>query len=206
MHSVTDWSSGYLSPKATGGRVPHSASHGVFATEPIARGELIAVWGGTVITREMVSRLDAEQKRLVLQVEEDLFIYSLTEGPSDWVNHCCKPNAGLRGQLTLVALRDIAVGEEICFDYAMSDGSDYDEFECQCGAVNCRGRVGGQDWQMPELWLAYGPHFSPYLLRRIDLLKRQRSASTKQKSLRNGEAPSMASRKAPRARKLRAAR
>ncbi len=35
----------------------------------------------------------------------------------------------------------IAAGEEICLDYAMCDGSEYDEFHCACGMQNCRGRI-----------------------------------------------------------------
>jgi hypothetical protein len=67
-----------------------------------------------------------------------------------------------------VAMRDIAVDEEICFDYAMSDSSDYDEFECGCGSPNCRKRISGSDWKKPELQKRYKGYFSPYLQQRID--------------------------------------
>ena len=30
-------------------------------------------------------------------------------------------------------MRDILAGEELCFDYAMTDTNDYDEFVCACG-------------------------------------------------------------------------
>jgi len=164
---------GYLSPKAEGGMVPHSTHHGVFAKQNIRRGEVIAVWGGEIIDGATLRSYDASMRRLVLQVEEDLYMVSSREGPSDWVNHSCEPNAGLRGQLTLVAMRPIASGEQVCFDYAMSDGSDYDEFPCACGSTRCRGKVTGGDWMLPELWLAYGKHFSPYLRRRIERFKRR---------------------------------
>ena len=49
-------------------------------------------------------------------------------------------------------MRAIAQGEEICLDYAMCDGSSYDEFDCTCGLPDCRGRVTGEDWKRPELW------------------------------------------------------
>jgi hypothetical protein len=61
----------------------------------------------------------------------------------------------------------VVIGEELTFDYAMSDGSDYDEFECHCGAGICRGTVTGQDWQLTELQHRYAGLFSPYLARRI---------------------------------------
>ena len=53
----------------------------------------------------------------------------------------------------------------------MCDGSVYDEFDCYCGAHNCRGRVTGNDWKNPELWERYHGYFSPYLARRIEALK-----------------------------------
>jgi hypothetical protein len=79
----------------------------------------------------------------------------------------------MSGQIGLIAIRDIEVGEEVCLDYAMCDGSDYDEFECSCGAPNCRGRITGEDWKRPELWERYDGYFSPYLQRRIAQLKKE---------------------------------
>ncbi len=126
--------------------------------------------------------LPADYRRLVLQVEDGAYLLTEQEGPADWVNHCCEPNAGMRGTLTLVAMRDIQAGEEICFDYAMTDGSDYDEFDCGCGAVFCRGRVTGNDWQLPELWERYAGYFSPYLSRRIDSLRVRRPAVNRRRT------------------------
>jgi hypothetical protein len=65
----------------------------------------------------------------------------------------------------------IEPGEEINFDYAMCDGTPYDEFECECGCENCRGRITGSDWARPELWEKYDGYFMPYLARRIEALK-----------------------------------
>ena len=86
------------------------------------------------------------------------------------LNHSCNPNAGLSGQICLIAMRDINVGEEVCFDYAMSDSSDYDEFECHCGAPNCRKKITGNDWKLLELHKKYEGYFIPYLQRRIQSL------------------------------------
>jgi len=82
-------------------------------------------------------------------------------------NHSCNPNSGLSGQITLIAIREIERDEEVCFDYAMSDSSDYDEFECHCGQPNCRKKITGRDWKLPELQGRYRDYFSPYLQRRI---------------------------------------
>lgn len=158
---------GYLTNKARGGTVAHAGYRGVFARSRIFQGELIAVWGGEVISSADVYVMPPSRRRLALQVDEDLYIVSGREGPADWINHCCEPNAGMSGQISLVALHDILPGEEVCFDYAMTDGSPYDEFDCRCGAPRCRRHVTGDDWRMLELQLAYGEFFSPYLRRRI---------------------------------------
>ncbi len=161
----------YLSPKATA-RLKTHREYGVYAIAPIQKEEMLAMWGGEVVTQETFETLPERLRRLSIQIEENLFLVALNEGPSDYVNHSCEPNGGLSGQIELVALRDIAAGEEITFDYAMSDGSDYDEFECECGAPACRGTVRGTDWRDPALWEKYAGHFSPYLQRRIEKIKR----------------------------------
>jgi hypothetical protein len=160
----------YLSPKLEG-RIDPDGNKGVFARQPIMAGERLAVWGGEVITWEILADIPPNMRRYTLQIEEGLYLVSSREGPADWVNHSCDPNAGLSGQVVLVALRNIAAGEEVCYDYAMSDGSPYDEFECHCGAANCRRRVTGHDWQNPKLRQQYAGYFSPYLQRRIEQLE-----------------------------------
>ena len=138
------------------------------AVEPIAAGEVVAAFGGTVITRDEFDLLPTERQIRSIQIEERLYLAGAADPePGDFVNHSCDPNLGLSGTTVLVALRDIAAGETLAYDYATSDGSDYDEFECECGTAPCRGKVTGADWMLPELQLAYRGHFSPYLARRI---------------------------------------
>jgi hypothetical protein len=67
----------------------------------------------------------------------------------------------------MVAMRTVTAGEELCFDYAMTDSDDYDEFECRCEMPGCRGVVRGTDWKRPELQERYASWFSSYLARRI---------------------------------------
>jgi D-alanine-D-alanine ligase len=64
------------------------------------------------------------------------------EDPREWApqNHSCDPNTAYSG-LNLIALRDIAVGEELTIDYAGFGNADAAPFLCSCGAVNCRGKV-----------------------------------------------------------------
>jgi len=161
----------FLSPKAEGRKIAGKGGRGVFALSSFQKDELIAIWGGEVITVEQTADLPMEKRRLILQVEDNHFLLSSKEGPADWVNHSCDPNSGLSGHIVLVAIRNISRGEEICFDYAMSDSSAFDEFSCGCGTPECRGAFTRNDWRLPELWERYDGYFSPYLQRHIDRIK-----------------------------------
>lgn len=169
--------SSYISPKLQVGPRQEKGGFGVFAIQFIHEGELLAVWGGRVVDSSELAKLPPIMRQHSVQVEEDLYLAPL--GPSesaDYFNHSCDPNAGLKGQIAIVAMRDINPGEEVCIDYAMCDGSPYDEFECTCNSPNCRGRITGEDWRNPELWERYKGYFSPYLQRRIEHLKAKAEA------------------------------
>ncbi len=167
----------FLSPKCEVRAAEDRGGYTVIANEPIAKGELIVVWSGTLVDGTELASLPPAVRRHSLQVEENHYLVSLTDcEPPDYVNHSCAPNAGLSGQIGLVAMRDIRPGEEVTYDYAMSDGSSYDEFECCCGAAQCRGFISGDDWKRSELWQRYQGYFSPYLQRRIAKLRRRQLA------------------------------
>ena len=170
---------GFISPKLEGRLISSKGGRGLFARERVHAGELLLVWGGDVVTGDMLKWMSEEKHRLSVQIEEDLYLVTPNEGPADWVNHSCDPNAGLVGQIVLVAMRDVRPGEEICFDYATTDGSPYDEFECGCGSALCRGHVSGDDWRKPELQARYAGHFAPYLQKRIDKARRAPASARK---------------------------
>ncbi len=168
---MTQTSFSYFNPKCEAR--PHPAGGcGVFALEFIPKGELVSLWGGRIVPKHELDPSMPRFTQRVLQIDEDLYILTAeTPEPNDCFNHSCNPNLGFSGQIGLVAMHDIQPGEELTFDYAMSDGEPYDEFECHCGAKNCRKKITGNDWKIPELWKKYDGYFSPYLARRIQNLK-----------------------------------
>jgi hypothetical protein len=67
-------------------------------------------------------------------------------GPALRLNHACAPNVGLTSypNLGFVALRAIAAGEELRWDYSTSmDRETVCDFACTCGAKTCRGSIRG---------------------------------------------------------------
>ena len=157
----------YLTPKARPVHVG-AAGRGSVAVDPIAAGEVVVAFGGRAMTRDEFDLLPLGQQARSIQIEEHLYLAGAPEPePADFINHSCTPNCGMRGSTVVVALRDIEPGEDLTYDYAMSDGSDYDEFECLCSTTTCRGKITGDDWMLPELQLRYRGYFSPYLANRI---------------------------------------
>jgi len=157
----------WLGPMAEA-RPAGSKGWGSFAVEPIAAGVTVAAFGGHVTTGATLATLPLERQGRSIQIDDDLYLVS-AELPEagDMLNHSCEPNLGLLGATVLVTLREVAAGEELSFDYATCDSSDYDEFTCACETATCRGTVTGRDWMLPEIQRRYQGWFSPYLARRI---------------------------------------
>ena len=103
--------------------------------------------------------IKAEVTPAEIQIEDDLYIAPKSAGEVEanllCLNHSCHPNVGVRGQITFVAMQDIAAGSELTIDYAMIDGDPNERLECSCGAPECRRVITGNDWQRPELQQRY---------------------------------------------------
>jgi uncharacterized protein len=160
----------YISPKVAKGGRSSIEGRGLVAVRPIAEGEVVAVKGGHIVDTATLRSLPAALQNSEVQIADGLHLAALTDAEYEsvmlFINHSCEPNVGFAGNVVLVAMRDIAAGEELTTDYALFD--DYEgSMACRCGTRSCRGTVDGKDWQRPELQRRYGPYFSWYLLRRF---------------------------------------
>lgn len=159
----------YLSPKLEVRDCVDKPGRGVYAREQVREGELVAVWGGRIVTQAQAEALHPDIRRYVVQVEEKQFLAPVEPiDAAELINHCCQPNCGLSGQIALVALRSIRPDEEITFDYGTTDSSEFLSFSVSCGKEQCRKRLRPDDWQRSDVQDFNRGHFSPYLQRRID--------------------------------------
>ena len=144
---------------------------GLFARAAIAAGEIVAVKGGHVMTGSRWAELEPALGPAEIQIGDDLVIAPVREDHRDgamlYTNHSCDPNLAIQGQIVLVAMRDIAPGEELTIDWATTDDGDY-TLECHCGSPRCRGTVTGKDWTKPELQARYRGWFCWFLQRKIE--------------------------------------
>ena len=147
-----------LSPSA-GRRIQTRSSgvhgKGVFAVQDIAAGETIIEYVGEIIGwQEAQDRHphDPEQPNhtFYFHVDEDRVIDANHGGNSSrWINHSCAPNcyADERdNRIFITALRNIAAGEELNYDYGLIIDEPYTkklkaEYPCWCGAASCRGTL-----------------------------------------------------------------
>jgi SET domain-containing protein len=162
--------SSYVSPKAVKGGPSGIEGRGLVAVAPIARDEVVAIKGGHIVDTATLSALPERLRNSDVQIWDGLHLVAVQDAEYEpvmlFINHSCEPNVGFAGNIVLVAMRDIAAGEELTTDYALFDDAD-DPMTCNCGTPSCRGTISGRDWQLPELQRTYGSYFSSYLLRRF---------------------------------------
>ena len=68
-------------------------------------------------------------------------------GSAMFINHCCDPNCETEevdGRVFVQALRDIAPGEELTYEYNLWDSEDEDQ-DCYCGVPACRGTMFSEE-------------------------------------------------------------
>ena len=150
----------WLNPKAQIQKVSDKGT-GSFAQEIICQGEIVASFGGFVVQTKDLNDFSQDRVSRSIQASQTSYILSGTKPePGDMVNHSCNPNCGAIGISTILAMKQIEVGQEITFDYAMTDASPYDEFICFCGEANCRKKITGNDWQLFEIQEKYKGFFN----------------------------------------------
>ena len=138
--------------------VRNSAIHGrgVFAATAIRKGtSVIEYRGERVDWAEALERPDTDPDNPF-----HTFFFSLDDGrvidaavggnAARWINHSCAPNCESEedeeGKVFIHALRKIAKGEELTYDYRLKVDDELTKkefacFACRCGAPECRGTM-----------------------------------------------------------------
>ena len=130
---------------------------GVFARRDIASGTRVVEYTGARISHDEADdrypddAANGKHHTFLFAVDDRLVIDATTGGnESRFINHSCDPNCEVvitRRRVFIDALRDIAKGDEILYDYwYMTDESYTLEdlrkiYPCRCGAPKCRGTL-----------------------------------------------------------------
>ena len=128
---------------------------GVFVLRPIAAGERIIEYVGQRITwpeamrRHPHNPLDPNHT-FYFHIDDDHVIDANVAGnASRWINHACAPNCQadeIDGRVFVSALRELAPGDELFYDYGLVIDERYTaklkkEYACRCGSRPCRGTL-----------------------------------------------------------------
>ena len=138
-------------------QVRRSAVHGkgVYAVQDIASGDTVIEYVGEIISWEEAQARHPHDPAnpnhtFYFHIDEDRVIDALYGGNSSrWINHACNPNCEADeqdGRIFIKALRDIAAGVELNYDYGLIIEERYTkklkaEYPCWCGAATCRGTL-----------------------------------------------------------------
>jgi len=147
------------------------SGRGLFAACEIPAGEAVLAMSGLLLAYEDVDWT----RHWSMQVDHDLWLCNdeTTTEVDHYLNHSCEPNLGFgtggpREAPVLHAMRAIAAGEELTWDYAMSMGESGWCVPCRCGAATCRGVIRG----FPALTASDQDRLRPWCL---EYLRRPRS-------------------------------
>lgn len=116
---------------------------GCYTMRPIKKGARVCEYDGPRMSKAAAD--DRYEGRFVTY----LFACTGNEvidgfGTAMFLNHCCDPNCETEqdedGRVYIMAIRNIAPGEELTYEYNLHD-SDEDDQDCYCGVGICRGTM-----------------------------------------------------------------
>jgi SET domain-containing protein len=117
---------------------------GLFARNPISEGEQIVEYIGKKISKAESLLLCEWGNPFIFDLDEEWDIDGSVEwNPARFANHSCSPNCEVQnddGRLWMIALRAIAPGEELTYNYGY-DFAEFREHPCACGAPECVGYI-----------------------------------------------------------------
>lgn len=122
---------------------------GMFATAEIQAGEYIVEYTGDRISKEDSRLRCREGNNYIFYINQEFDLDgSVARNVARFINHSCAPNSEAEldeDRIWIIALRDIAPGEEITFNYGY-DLEDYREHPCRCGAPRCVGYILAEEY------------------------------------------------------------
>ena len=130
--------------------VKSSSLHGagVYTTAPIKKGARVLEYTGPRLTAKECEGLYADTEVTYLFAMDDYNIIIDGFGMAAFVNHSCDPNCEtdqINDRIWILALRNIAAGEELTYDYCLFDADPGELAPCFCGSKNCRGTMYSEE-------------------------------------------------------------
>jgi SET domain-containing protein len=120
---------------------------GCYTMRPLKKGTRVCEYDGPRFTKEVADERYKDRFITYLFSCGDNGTVIDGFGTAMFINHSCDPNCETEdedGRIYVVAIRDIAAGEELTYEYNLHDSDDEDG-DCYCGAATCRGTMFSAD-------------------------------------------------------------
>lgn len=134
---------------------------GVFAEKNFKKGEKILPIKGPVIIYS--ASPDRRIGQDWLNVGLNKWKIAPHNSPWNFLNHSCRPNAGLEGSNAVVAIRPVKKNEEITLDYSFTESYKAWSMRCQCGLPECRKIIRSIQFLPDNLFNKYKRYTSAFL-------------------------------------------
>jgi SET domain-containing protein len=125
---------------------------GIFAIRDISKDEYITEFKGPVVEIENLEVFPPEVVDHLFNIGTHTYIMAME--PAVRTNHSCEPNAGIKEDVFLVAMRDIKKDEEVTFDYSTIIADEW-TLDCLCGTKSCRSKIGKFKYLSDEIKQKY---------------------------------------------------
>jgi SET domain-containing protein len=139
------------------------AGMGIMAGEDIKKGDLIRHIKGELKFLSVKNKDDSLSYPNWIGIGEGVWIDP--DHPNQYLNHSCNPTAGVKGKVSIVALKDIKEGQEITIDYSTIEGDALWEMPCDCGEKKCRRLIRGIQYLPKKTFDTYMPYVPKYFQR-----------------------------------------
>ena len=152
---------------------------GLFALKNIKKGDIVLVQGGEIVHYSEIYKNRKTLVDICFQVDQEHFISPIKIKGKSFrdgaflMNHSCDANCGIRGQITFIAMKNIKKGEELTYDYALTDYKIngphyfYEPMMCNCHSKDCRHVIRDTDCKNPAIRKKYAGYFSKYIQKLI---------------------------------------
>ncbi len=119
---------------------------GVFALKPIAKGEILhQMKGKKVGFFKCLWLILTKQVQIDMPLQIDKNSYFILDKFSESFNHSCEPLCAITEKNEIIAIKNIEVGDELTYDYAMTVLPSFYtknwKMPCGCAAKTCRKNV-----------------------------------------------------------------
>lgn len=132
---------------------------GLFTRRAFARHDTVFVMQGELRFFASRSLEDSHRFENWVGIGRDRWIDPAP--PYVFLNHSCDPNLGIKGECEFVAIRDIAEGDELTFDYSITEDELLWTMRCLCATTMCRGVVRSIHFLPAEVFKNYLPYVNP---------------------------------------------